>query len=304
MNFKMAALVILVFGIGIIVWSYPRSIEVFLACEKPIAYNVGTFDRKFGISYQTFLSALTEAEAIWEKPIGKELFVYSPENSELAVNLVYDYRQETTGTLSNLENVVAKNETAYQILRTKYLDLKEKYNNTKNIYDARVETLNEKNAVYQKQVESWNKGQRTSRKQFDQLEAQRTALEREILELKSLEAQLNELVGEINPLVETLNNLARSLNLNVETYNTIGASRGETFVGGIYHSDERAQEINVYEFSSRDKLVRVLAHEFGHALGLEHVDDSEAIMYRLNESEAGILSKTELVKLQTLCGIK
>ena len=42
-------------------------------CAKPIPYTLGTFDKKFNISEKTFLGAIKDAEAIWEKPYGKEL---------------------------------------------------------------------------------------------------------------------------------------------------------------------------------------------------------------------------------------
>ena len=150
-------------------------------------------------------------------------------------------------------------------------------------------------------VESWNKGKRNSKEQFEQLEQERASLQAEAGKLRVLETQLNEVVREINTLVETLNRIARSLNLNVETYNTIGATRGESFTGGLYSQDEEGRSIDIYEFSSREKLVRVLAHELGHALGLEHVSDPKAIMYYLNEGEAGTLTETDLSALQTLC---
>ena len=122
--------------------------------------------------------------------------------------------------------------------------------------------------------------------------------------MKVLETRLNEMVRVINALVGTLNRLAKSLNLSVEKYNTIGASRGETFTGGVYHSAEGVQGIDVYEFSSRDKLVRILAHEFGHALGLEHNDDPKAVMYRLNEGDTKVLTASDIAALQTLCYTK
>src|SRR3989344_650085 len=98
------------------------------------------------------------------------------------------------------------------------------------------------------------------------------------------------MVREINKLVESLNRLIKSLNLNVEAYNTIGVLRGETFVGGIYHSAEGVREINVYEF--------------GHALGMEHVDARNAMMYKLNEGDARVLSESDLAALKALCGIE
>ncbi|KKT13873.1 MAG: Peptidase M10A and M12B matrixin and adamalysin [Parcubacteria group bacterium GW2011_GWC1_43_30] len=304
MGFRSIISAVLIFGTAFVVWNYLKPEQILPACAEAITYNISAFDRRFGVSYQTFLNALAEAEAIWEKPMGKELFVYEPESGELAVNLIYDYRQETTGTLSGLENIVAKDELAYQAMRAKYINLKTEYGGAKSVYDTRIEVFDERNAAYQKQVEFWNKGKRTSREQFNQLEAERVELEKEMAELKILETQLNEMVREINKLVGSLNRLIKSLNLNVGAYNTIGASRGETFVGGIYHSAEGVREINVYEFSNRDKLVRVLAHEFGHALGLEHVEDRNAMMYKLNEGDARVLSKSDLVALKALCKIE
>lgn len=301
MSLKKTAITLVVFAAVFLTWNYPRFIEVPRACEEPISYNIGTFDRRFGISQRDFLSALTLAEAIWEKPSGIELFVYKPETGRLVINLIYDYRQEVTSTLSDLESTVEEDETAYNALQARYKGLKTFYESAKSVYDARVKVFEEKNDAYQSQVDSWNMGKRNSKEQFNQLEITKVALEAEIGELKEMEKQLNETVREINSLVGMLNRLAKSLNLNVEVYNTIGASRGETFTGGLYHSAEGEQGIDIYEFSSREKLVRVLTHELGHALGLEHVDDQEAMMYYLNEGDAKALTKTDLAALQALC---
>lgn len=282
-------------------WFNPGIARKIVACQRPITYKIGSFDRRFNISQKEFLTALNEAEKVWEKPLEKELFAYDPENGELRVNLVYDYRQETTKTLSTIESTVKVDEATYKALRAEYLSLREEYQKVKSDYELRIKLFNEKNDIYEKNVESWNRSTRNSKERFEELEKTRLGLEAEAEELKKREEILNGMVREINALVARLNYLAKSLNLKTETYNEIGAARGESFTGGVYSSKEGEEEINIYEFSGRNKLVRVLAHELGHALGLEHVEDKESIMYYLNKDDKDILSGSDLTALKTLC---
>ncbi len=271
------------------------------ACSEPIAYAIGTFDRRFEISQEEFLDALAEAEAVWEPASGRDLFAYSPEEAKIPVNLIYDYRQEATKELLELEGEVEENETTYRALETRLENMKNDYESEKSLYEARVAALESRNAAYESQIERWNSGPRTSKKEFGALEAERMAINEEVDNLRAIEAGLNRKVTEINSLVDRLNRIARSLNLNVEEYNKVGASRGETFAGGIYYSDAEGEGINIYEFESREKLVRILAHELGHALGLDHIEDPEAIMYRLNEGEAAVVTPSDLAALKELC---
>lgn len=284
-------------------WATEYTLNILkpVPCEKPIAYTIGEFDNRFGITEDDFLKALAEAEAIWEKPRSLDLFVYSPETATLPINLVYDYRQETTNTLSNLGGVLNENEATYESLQTKYAELKSVYESTKSIYETNIKIFNQRNNAYEVQVKKWNSSPRTSQSQFDLLEESRLALEIGAEELRIQEAKLNEIVREINALVDRLNRTAKSLNLVVDQYNTIGSSRGDTFTGGDYFIDNREQGINIYEFSDKDKLVRILAHELGHALGLDHLDDPKAVMYYLNESGRGVLSEADVAELEDLC---
>jgi hypothetical protein len=242
-------------------------------CSEPIPYALGTFDNQFNISKSYFLSALSDAEVIWEKPLGKDLFAYMPAASPvdglwprdsasdvLKINLIYDYRQQATSKLASLGIIVKDNQASYNMLKAKFTELQAKITVAKSDY--------------------------------------------ELSKSETTRIKINEMIAEANSMVVVLNRLIDTLNLSVEKYNTTSASRGESFEEGIYMSDGSNREIDIYEFSNRAKLVRVLAHELGHALDLEHVDDTKAIMYKLNQSSSLTLTQSDLNELKTKCGIK
>lgn len=281
-------------------WQLERK---FFPCSRPITYSVGSLDKRFNLSQKNLVSALNQAENIWEKAINKDLFEETSSGT-LVVNLVYDYRQEATQKLQKLGITIEDTQGSYDALKKKYTGLLDSYNKQNAELDSMIKILDAQKKDYDRQVAYWNQKGGAPEKEFNLLEAQRQELNDAVQKINQAQNNLNALVDDINATVNVLNQLAYELNLTVDKYNTIGGSRGAEFQEGEYKSDLKGTEINIYQFDNQASLVRVLAHELGHALGLDHLDNPKAIMYRLNEGRNDKLTSDDIAELKKVCRIK
>lgn len=274
----------------------------YLPCRSPISYSIGDFDERFRMTKAEFLQVIDEAEKIWEAPIDRDLFALT-ENGDVKINLIYDERQEATDKLKTLGITVQDSRASYDALQLKFKALEAEYQRSKANFNSRFAAFEARKASYEAEVDQSNDRGGAPRDVYTRLQDEKEALNREIAALKQLQSNLNAQVDSINAMVEVLNRLAKSLNIEVEKYNEVGRENSEEFDEGTYKSGPEGQEIDIYQFDDRKKLLRVLAHELGHALGLDHVEASGAIMYRLNNGDTDTVTDADLEALKNRCDI-
>ena len=281
-----------------------RKIEWLSPCSSPITYSITNFSDKFNISGNDFKTSLKKAEKIWEDAVGKDLFSETENNGNVSVNLIYDDRQSSTDKLKKLGFVIENDKAGFETLKQKYNAMKTAFEQNKKSLEKRIAELKVEQASYEKTVSYWNDRGGAPKDEYNRLQKQGDTIKNEIAKINKDQISLNDSADTLNSLGTVINQQITNLNLNVEKFNSTREETGGEFDEGEYVENSGERSINIYQFDNKEKLVRVLAHELGHALGLDHNDNPKSVMYKLNQGSGLTLSAEDTASLKEVCGVK
>ncbi len=134
----------------------------------------------------------------------------------------------------------------------------------------------------------------------EQIRKEEAVLAQEKAQILALESNPNVPREQIQAQITNLNQRIAEVNTRAHTYN---AGAGKNFEQGEFREQYGESQINLYEFKSRTQLERLMAHEFGHSIGLDHTTNSESIMYPENVSDSLLLSEEDKAELHARCAL-
>ncbi|MCA9363753.1 matrixin family metalloprotease [Candidatus Kaiserbacteria bacterium] len=292
---KRLAIILIVatlFGAGY--WYYTAQ----AVCAVPIVYHVGAIPASFSLAPDTARNAALQAEALWEDATGLDLFTYS-ETEGLPIDFVFDDRQQNTNAELVLREILEAKQDRSDDVQKQYADLLAKYDTLKRSYEEQTQEYEERLNAHNEEVEEWNEAGGAPADIYGRLNKEQKVLKEEQARLSDIADQLNTLVDRMNQIGARGNSIIGDYNEIVEEYNNQFSESSE-FTQGDYQGDA----IHIYQYDSYAELVLVLAHEFGHALSLGHVEGEDAIMYHLMEEQSLNTGVTlyDTAEFERVCG--
>lgn len=253
-------------------------------CSTPLGWKLGYLDPAFNLTETEATAAISQAAQMWNQAFGRTLLQQDPQG--FVIDFRFDARQQ-------------------QLLKQRLLS------RNLNRYDQAIEpgreNLPQQFAALQQQIDSFN--QQTAQLQ-QQIAAFKPDAPNAAAERAQLERRQRELKQEADWLEQQRQQLVRDqdyLNETIKQRNALLTEAGPAAISGPFEvglMNIRGNErlMTIYAFGSQQDLVATLAHEFGHAFGVEHTSAEDSIMYHSLSTQQAMLTAVDIAALESQCG--
>lgn len=253
--------------------AFVANIIVFSPCDSPVTYKIQSVDPRFNLSRNDFLQDVEQGAQIWNTAEGKTILQYD-QSGNVAVSLVFDQRQELSNQINSLQGQLdnQKGTIDEQIA---------KYQKDRAAFEQKVSDLNS-------QIQYWNSKGGAPPDEYNKLVDQQRQLQAQASALNATAKILNQSTVSYNSQVNTLDQ-------TIDSFNQQLSNKPEE---GLYNPNDKT--VTVYFNNTQNELVHTIAHELGHALGLNHNNNQASIMYAFTNKSL-IPTRDDLDALSTVC---
>ncbi|ENV09955.1 hypothetical protein F966_01122 [Acinetobacter higginsii] len=245
--------------------------------DTRLRYRIAEVDPRFKLSIEQVKTISQQATQIWKDGTGQDYFVYDP-HAQLAIHLIYDERQMESEQRREHLNQLESNQQHWVEKKQQLDQIEQEILRSKQLLDLKQQQLNQ-------QIQHYNQEQQNARQHPssfanpEYFQQRQRDLEQNVQTLQQEIAQYNQRIMQLNQQVDELNALDQQLNASVSQYKQ--RFKPHLFHKGLFNG----KQILIYEFESTDDLRLTIAHEFGHALGLQHADDPQALMHPIMKDQ-------------------
>lgn len=248
-------------------------------CRAPIGWRLAALDPAFRLSESQALELISEAAEQWNKLSGQQLFVHDPEQG-FPIVFQFDERQQQVAQRLLLRRNVQRYDEHLAVLQ-------DQYQRQLAVVQQQNSRLQQLQQEYQQQLERLQaQGARQLpagvQQQWRIIEEEQRVFLAQVEALKAEEQRLQQMITQRNSLLPE-------------------QQQQGTHELGVMQVREGGRQMMIFAFAGRQDLLVTLQHEFGHALGLPHSDDPNAVMHALLHSGQQGLTATDLHLWQSHC---
>jgi hypothetical protein len=282
---------------AVLLWLYWPSAETGRAplsskvasCHQQITWRLDQIDPAFGLTAEQALPIITAAAEQWNQVLGQEVLRYDPQQG-FPIRFVFDARQQQQleqlmleRNLHRYDDRIAEQQQDFERQLAEFQQNKTTFEQTDQQLAADIQAFNAK------------------AQQADPSAA--ALLGREQAELLSRQKEHALAAEQIDALQQKLEDRQQQLNNLIADRNALLPAQQATGLAevGLLEQQGANRTMTIFAYKDAHHLTLTVLHEFGHALGLDHLTDSHSIMFsQLNGAQQNLTS-SDVQAWQQLC---